>query len=158
MVSHIFSQHTRSLFQIVRFAKQLANCLDTSYIVLMTLGVTSFSLNLLRMSELLQDQWELNEIFLQIATIICHVVYIFMANYMGQIIMDSSSDILTELNNCRWYTVSVQTQKLLLFFIQHCTKTYTVLLCGLFAPNYEGFSTLIKASFSYFAVMCSVQK
>ncbi|XP_076287740.1 uncharacterized protein LOC143212649 [Lasioglossum baleicum] len=69
--------------------------------------------------------------------------------------MNSSAELFTELCTCRWYTVSVRTQKLLLFFIHHSTKTYTFLIGGLFVPGFEGFGRLLKMSFSYFTVMYS---
>ncbi|XP_076378901.1 uncharacterized protein LOC117223921 isoform X2 [Megalopta genalis] len=195
VVTHVFSQHARILFQIVcfriktafiqpsgisdfeksklvadklisatklhketmKFVKLYANCLTTSYVVLMILGVTSFTLNLLRMSQSLRGQWKFEEIWIQMLSISVHIVYLFMANYLGQIVTDSSSNVFTELHNSRWYTASERTQKLLLFFIQHCTKTYTVVLWGLYPTNFEGFSALVRASFSYFAVMYSMQ-
>ncbi|XP_043529545.1 uncharacterized protein LOC122539038 [Frieseomelitta varia] len=59
--------------------------------------------------------------------------------------------------NTEWYNAPVSTQKMLLFVAQHCINTYTFNIGGLFVPSYEGFSSVIKQSFSYFMVIRSTQ-
>ncbi|XP_076378854.1 uncharacterized protein LOC143259619 isoform X2 [Megalopta genalis] len=182
VVTQIFCQHGRTLFQIVcfriktafiqpsgisdfeksksvadklisatklhketmKFAKQATNCLTTSYSILMLLGTISLTLNLLRISQSLRGQWKFGEILVQMVVLSVHIVYLCMANYVGQIVTDSSSNVFTELHNSRWYTAPVRTQKLLLFFTLNCTKTYTVLLLGLYTVNLGRFSAVIR--------------
>ncbi|XP_076629082.1 uncharacterized protein LOC143345620 [Colletes latitarsis] len=94
---------------------------------------------------------------MEIVIVLAHFLYLFLANYIGQIIIDSSTEVFTSAYHSRWYLTAVPEQKLFLFIQLHNLKNYSFHVGGLFTPSYEGFSTLVRMSFSYFTVIYSTQ-
>ncbi|XP_076174625.1 uncharacterized protein LOC143150326 [Ptiloglossa arizonensis] len=83
--------HKRAL----QYCKETEATLGPSYLVLMVLGVCCLSLNLLRLSQALLEK-ELSSLLVQLALIFICFLYLFMANYMGQIVMDNSSMVFLD--------------------------------------------------------------
>ncbi|XP_076656431.1 uncharacterized protein LOC143361056 [Halictus rubicundus] len=120
LMAAVFTHHTRSLFEVVRYrvktafaqssgisdfekdkltmdklisatklhketimyAKQLSDCLSSSYFMLLWLAVISLSLNLLRMAQSVQEQCELKELLIQLILISAHMLCLFLINYI----------------------------------------------------------------------------
>ncbi|XP_076227982.1 uncharacterized protein LOC143175076 isoform X2 [Nomia melanderi] len=55
-----------------------------------------------------------------------------------------------------WYCMPLRSQKLLLFIMMRSISEVKLNLAGLFTPCYEGFTTMMSSSFSYFTVISSV--
>ncbi|XP_076672253.1 uncharacterized protein LOC143371188 [Andrena cerasifolii] len=145
--------HKRTL----KYCKCLESTFGASYFILLSLGVVSLSLNLVRLSQAKVQGRDFKEMMVEMFVILVHFVYLFLANYMGQLIMDSSSIIFREAYNTEWYAVPVPAQKLYLYVMQHSMKNYTFQLGGFFVPSYEGFCTLSRLSFSYVMVILSTR-
>ncbi|XP_011640278.1 odorant receptor 22c-like [Pogonomyrmex barbatus] len=81
-----------------------------------------------------------------------HFIYMFMANYCGQTVINHSTEILQAVYDTLWYLAPLSIQKLLLILLKS-TKSYSFNIGGIFTPSLEGFSTLITSAISYFTVM-----
>ncbi|NP_001229920.1 odorant receptor 130 [Apis mellifera] len=86
-----------------------------------------------------------------------HLVIIFLNNYNGQIVMNSSQELFDELYNSMWYFMPLKAQKILLLIMLQSTTKHAFNILGLFTPCYAGFSTMLSSSFSYFTLMYSIQ-
>ncbi|CAK9795537.1 hypothetical protein ANTQUA_LOCUS395 [Anthophora quadrimaculata] len=117
----------------------------------------SISCIVLLINDILVLRGSLQLLFLEMAVIIICFVYLFLANYMGQKIINSSSKVFDEVYNSEWYTAPVSAQKKLLYIMQHSIQSYSFSIGGLFVPCYQGFTTLVKTSVSYFMVAYSMQ-
>ncbi|XP_011061118.1 PREDICTED: uncharacterized protein LOC105150024 isoform X2 [Acromyrmex echinatior] len=85
-----------------------------------------------------------------------HFCYMFFCNYLGQKVIDHSSDIFHRIYNVQWYVAPLRAQKLLLLMMQRSMRHCTFVVNGLFIPSFEGFATLVSMSISYFAVIFSL--
>ncbi|XP_070523052.1 uncharacterized protein [Cardiocondyla obscurior] len=84
-------------------------------------------------------------------------VYMFLANLMGQIVIDHNNNVYTTAYNAQWFKTPLHMQKMILFILQRRTKDFSLNIGGLFDASMEGFSTLVKASVTYFTVMHSTR-
>ncbi|CAD1479610.1 unnamed protein product, partial [Heterotrigona itama] len=81
------------------------------------------------------------EIFVCFVLVVIYLVIMFLNNYSGQLVINTSTDIFIELYNSTWYYIPLKAQKLLLFIMLKSSQQYEFNLSGLFAPCYEGFLT-----------------
>ncbi|XP_018351359.1 PREDICTED: odorant receptor 85b-like [Trachymyrmex septentrionalis] len=102
-----------------------------------------------------EDIYAMSISFLYIVT---HFCYMFFVNYIGQQVIDYSSNIFKKTYNSRWYAAPLNTQKCFIIITYRSMKTYTLTIhLGLFVPSLEGFATLISKSLSYFMVLYSLR-
>ncbi|XP_039311579.1 uncharacterized protein LOC120359135 [Solenopsis invicta] len=85
------------------------------------------------------------------------ILHMFIANYIGQSIIDHNNHVYIAAYNVQWYRTPLRIQKMVLFLLQRGTLHYSLNIGGLFDASMEGFATLIKASVSYFTLMNSIQ-
>ncbi|XP_039311479.1 odorant receptor 4 isoform X2 [Solenopsis invicta] len=113
--------------------------------------------------------------------VIVILLYMFLANYTGQEIIDHNNDIYIAAYNARWYVAPVHIQKLILFLLQRGGKPFNLSVASIFVASLECFATviiihylkltllliiqekiyllqLLKASMSYFTFICSAQQ
>ncbi|XP_018349362.1 PREDICTED: uncharacterized protein LOC108752776 [Trachymyrmex septentrionalis] len=84
-------------------------------------------------------------------------MYMFLANYMGQNIIDHNNHVFFTAYNVQWYRTPLHIQKVILFLLQRNTKKFVLNVGGIFEGSVEHFATLMKASVSYFTVIYSTR-
>ncbi|XP_011687108.1 PREDICTED: uncharacterized protein LOC105449549 [Wasmannia auropunctata] len=99
-----------------------------------------------------------NEIVILFIFIFGHIVYLFLGNYVGQILIDHSAGIFQNIYITRWQDAPLQAQKLLPIIMQRSMKSCKMVVGGMFVPSLEGFAALMSTTLSYFTVLWSVQK
>ncbi|XP_024878473.1 odorant receptor 22c-like [Temnothorax curvispinosus] len=139
----------------IEFIKMLKRFHDWTYSLLLPLMVLSLSINLYRFSRLIASK-EYSELIISFMYILGHFWYMFLYNYLGQKVIDHSSDVFHRIYDVQWYIAPLKVQKLLLLVMQRSMRHCTLIIGGLFVPSLEGFATLTNTSFSYFAVIFSV--
>ncbi|KAL0126382.1 hypothetical protein PUN28_005047 [Cardiocondyla obscurior] len=87
--------------------------------------------------------------------IVGHIIYLFLGNYVGQILIDHSADIFQNIYITRWQSAPLQAQKLLPIIMQRSMKSCKMVVGGMFIPSLEGFATVnaksnITLKFFYF--------
>ncbi|XP_011864040.1 PREDICTED: uncharacterized protein LOC105559964 isoform X2 [Vollenhovia emeryi] len=119
-------------------------------------GVASISLNLYR---LLQPymRHDITELFSTIILLLAHLVYMFMANYVGQVVINHNDDIFTTTCNVLWYIAPLPSQRMLLFLMHRMMKSLKLVVCSLFVASLEGFATLSTTALSYLTVLYSIK-
>ncbi|XP_011883697.1 PREDICTED: odorant receptor 85b-like [Vollenhovia emeryi] len=125
------------------------------YIMLLVCSVALMSLSFCNAINALTS-WEKLEIFLSSAVIFIELYCVFLGNYVGQNIIDSSTAISQATYNAHWYAAPLCMQKLIPLIIQRSNK-HSVLTVGvLFDASLEGFATLLSTSISYVMVLQSM--
>ncbi|XP_018309317.1 odorant receptor 43a-like, partial [Mycetomoellerius zeteki] len=77
----------------------------------------------------------------------------FISNLVGQQIIDHNNYIFFTAYKVQWYVTPLPIQRLILILLQRGNKSFDLKVGGLFVASFEGFSTLINASVSYFIIM-----
>ncbi|XP_076174823.1 uncharacterized protein LOC143150436 isoform X2 [Ptiloglossa arizonensis] len=85
-----------------------------------------------------------------------YMFLMYMSNRSGQKIIDDSLDIFYQTYDSMWYCAPISTQKMLLVIIHRSSIQCSFHVTGIFMLCYEGFSTLVSSSFSYFSVLYSI--
>ncbi|XP_011162865.2 uncharacterized protein LOC105197951 [Solenopsis invicta] len=139
----------------VDFTKILTNTFATLYFVLLGLGVVSMSLSFLNFiyAVLSLKIWD---VLICSYSIFVHMYYIFVGNFIGQNVIDTSIDICRASYNAQWYVAPLYMQKLILFIMQRSNKRSALIAGGLFDASLEGFATLMSMSVSYVMVLQSI--
>ncbi|XP_011873934.1 PREDICTED: uncharacterized protein LOC105565392 isoform X2 [Vollenhovia emeryi] len=131
------------------------NSFSTMYVVLLVLVVPSMSLSFFNLINAVTSL-EIMELIMCGYILFLHLYFIFLGNYIGQDIIDSSTDICQATYNAQWYTAPLCMQKLIILIIQRSNRRSTLLVGGLFDASLEGFSTLVSMCVSYVMVLQSV--
>ncbi|XP_011861076.1 PREDICTED: uncharacterized protein LOC105558144 isoform X3 [Vollenhovia emeryi] len=152
-LSHAY--HACGLFEIARFIEMLKSNYALAYSLLIPFGVLSLSINLYRLSRLITSK-DYNETFISIIFIVGHFMHMFFVNFIGQKVIDHSSDIFHKIYNVKWYLAPLKVQKLLMLIMQRSIRHCTMVMFTLFIPSFEGFATLVSTSISYFALIVSL--
>ncbi|XP_039311554.1 uncharacterized protein LOC105198350 [Solenopsis invicta] len=143
--------------QAMRLSELIVCKFETMLFCLITVGVTCLSLNLFRMFQVASSGENIKEILLPFIFSVCSVLYMFIANYIGQDIINYNNRIYIAAYNVQWYMAPLHVQKLILFVLQRSAKEFSLGVGGLFIGSLECFATLVKASVSYFTFIYSAQ-
>ncbi|XP_011861322.1 PREDICTED: uncharacterized protein LOC105558321 [Vollenhovia emeryi] len=144
--------HRRAL----EFAEYLVTSFMKFYFVLIGVGISSLTVNMFQLLQFMMVSNDTNGMLACALLIIAHFIYMFMGNFAGQIITDHNTNIFYKTYT-QWYTVSLRTQRMLLFVMQRSMKNYYCEIGGVFAASLEGFATLMSMSLSYFTMIYSTR-
>ncbi|XP_019889419.2 uncharacterized protein LOC105286048 [Ooceraea biroi] len=142
--------------KILKFFDFMISTFVVPFGILIVIGVTSATVNLYR---LLQPSTmkNISEFTSSLMLLIMHFLYMFVANFIGQIITDHSTDIYNTTCNVLWYVAPLSSQKILLFLMHRTMKSVKPTIGNLFVASLEGFATLSTTSLSYFTMLYSLQ-
>ncbi|XP_071628227.1 uncharacterized protein [Temnothorax longispinosus] len=128
----------------IEFIEMLKRCHNWAYSLLLPLVVLSLSINLYRFSRLIASK-EYSELIISFLYILGHFWYMFFYNYLGQKVIDHSSDVFHRIYNVQWYLAPLKAQKLLMLVMQRSMRHCIIVIDGLFIPSFEGFATMTNA-------------
>ncbi|KYQ50200.1 Odorant receptor 49b, partial [Trachymyrmex zeteki] len=80
----------------------------------------------------------------------------FFNSWLGQKIIDHSSQISVAAYNGMWYQTCSKAKKMLLFLLMKCQKPYHITMAKLYVICLESYGSLMKTSASYVTVMVSL--
>ncbi|XP_011878567.1 PREDICTED: uncharacterized protein LOC105567911 [Vollenhovia emeryi] len=80
----------------------------------------------------------------------------FCNSWIGQRIIDHSSQISVAAYNGLWYQTSLKTKKMLLFLLMKCQTPYRITMGKLYVICLESYTMLMKTSASYVTLMVSL--
>ncbi|XP_070159836.1 odorant receptor 9a-like [Polyergus mexicanus] len=149
---HAVYIHRRAL----DLASILTDSFATLYFVLLGFGVSSTILSVLNFVNAVSLD-DISELLIFSGIIFIHLYYIFLGNYVGQGIIDTSSDIYQSAYKTHWYAAPLWVQKSLLLVMKRINKKSTLTAGGLFDASLEGFATLMSTSMSYVMVVQSMR-
>ncbi|KAF3054372.1 Odorant receptor 278 [Nylanderia fulva] len=134
----------------------MTNSFAALYFILIGLGVCSTSLSIFNLFNTLSLDNIIDSIFLM-GIIFIHLYYLFVANFVGQKIIDTSTDICQSIYNTQWYTAPLWIQKSILFIMQRSNKKSALIAGHLFDASLEGLATLLSMSMSYVMLFESIR-
>ncbi|KYN05346.1 hypothetical protein ALC62_03630 [Cyphomyrmex costatus] len=136
-----YTQHACGLFEIAKFIEMTKANFEWMYFIAIPCAVLTLSINLYRLSRLITTE-AYGDLITTVLFVLGHIWYLFFCNYVGQEVINHSSDIFHKTYNVQWYMTSLKVQKLLLFIMQRTTRYCTLMVGGLFIPSLEGFATV----------------
>ncbi|XP_070152586.1 odorant receptor 30a-like isoform X1 [Polyergus mexicanus] len=142
----------------IEFCKSLISSVEGLFFILIGFGVISLSLNLFEMYKALSYGDAKEEFLFHFIIVMIIFLYMFLANYAGQEIIDHNNHIFYAAYNVRWYVAPLHIQKLILFMLQRSTKAVSLNVGGLFAASLNCFASLATTSVSYFTFIYSTQQ
>ncbi|XP_072765637.1 uncharacterized protein [Anoplolepis gracilipes] len=123
-------------------------------VIIMVIGG---SLNLFRIFQALSLKCNIEEFLFPLISMAVYIMYIFIASYIGQQIMDHNNNVYAAAYNIQWYTASSKVQKMILFLLQRSTKIYNLNIAGLIVGSFENGAALLSTTISYFTVLYSTR-
>ncbi|XP_067209644.1 odorant receptor 49b-like isoform X1 [Linepithema humile] len=139
------------------FSTYLITNFEMSFMFMIIFGVSTLSLNILRFFQIIAVNYNIQELIVPCVAISACIIYMFLANFIGQQITDNCDHVYTMAYEIQWYIVPLYIQKLILFLLQRGTKSFGLHVGGLFVASLECFAMLVNTSVSYFTVMYSTR-
>ncbi|KAL6260671.1 hypothetical protein P5V15_008191 [Pogonomyrmex californicus] len=140
----------------IKYSEFLLSSFQGSFFLIILVSVISLSLNLFSVFQT-ASLGNNQECVLHVVILSVLLLYMFLANYVGQEVADHNNYVHTTAYNVGWYVAPIHTQKLILFILQKGSKVFVLNVGKLFGVSLECFAMLIKASMSYFTFMYSLQ-
>ncbi|XP_072758625.1 uncharacterized protein [Anoplolepis gracilipes] len=140
--------------QALNLCNDLVSSLQTMMFCLLVFTVGSVSLNLFR---IISSKENITDFICPLSFIIVTIVYMFLANYMGESITNNNDVIFATAYNVQWYVAPLYIQKMILFLLQRNSIVVAFKIGGVFVGSIESFASMIKTSVSYFTVIYSTQ-
>ncbi|XP_029666081.1 uncharacterized protein LOC115237280 [Formica exsecta] len=126
----------------IEFSKSLISSFEGSFFFLIGFGVICLSLNLFEMYQTLSYGDDREEFLFHFIIVNLILLYMFLANYAGQEIIDHNNHIFYTAYNVRWYVAPLHVQKQILFILQRSTKAVSLNVGGLFAASLNCFASV----------------
>ncbi|XP_019889297.1 uncharacterized protein LOC105285737 isoform X8 [Ooceraea biroi] len=143
--------------RVIQFHELSVSSFMISFAFLIIIGVTSLSLNLYQLLQLMTVTYDFGEISVIFILVVFHVNYMFVLNYGGEEVQNHGMELFQATYNGLWYAAPLRTQKLILFIMQKTTVKITLVCGGIFVASLEGFVTLVNTAVSYFTVIYSTR-
>ncbi|XP_024892107.1 uncharacterized protein LOC112467646 isoform X1 [Temnothorax curvispinosus] len=143
--------------QAMKLSELLISKFEIMLFCLIAVGVISLSLNLFRISAFDDN---INEFLLPVLFVMASIVYMFVANYVGQDIMDHTSHVFVTAYSVQWYLAPLHIQRIILFLLQRGAKNFSLSVGGLFIGSLECFATVRKSyimcCYMYIYLICNI--
>ncbi|XP_026826453.1 uncharacterized protein LOC105286929 isoform X2 [Ooceraea biroi] len=144
--------------EAMRLSEHLISMFDPMYLCLTVTSVITVSLNFFQISDLVTSEdirKNIPKVIIPIASIFIIIMYVSLANLIGQNIIDHNNEVYNSAYSIPWYMCPPHIQRLILFLLERKTKEFHLTCGGLFIASFECLATLAKATMSYFAFIYS---
>ncbi|XP_039311513.1 uncharacterized protein LOC113004038 isoform X2 [Solenopsis invicta] len=143
--------------QAIKLSKRILSTFEAMISCFTGCVVICFSLNLFQLFQITSFKNNVHEFILHFTYATISILHMFIANYIGQSVIDHNNHVYIAAYNVQWYRTPLHIQRMVLFLLQRGAIQHTLNIGGLFDASIEGFATLIRASISYFTLINSVQ-
>ncbi|XP_036146413.1 odorant receptor 49b-like [Monomorium pharaonis] len=140
----------------IMFSEYLASNFEVSFMFLIAFGVLTLSINTFRLFQILSSKYNIQELVLICSITYSCFIYMFLANFIGQEIIDHYNLVFITAYEIQWYITPLYIQKFILFLLLRGNKSFGLSVGGLFVSSLQCFATLANASLSYFVLMYSM--
>ncbi|XP_019885252.1 uncharacterized protein LOC109610510 [Camponotus floridanus] len=140
----------------MKFSELCVSTFNITFCILALLGVLSLSINIFRFLNAISISKDLEDAVISSGAIIFYLLYMFIANYFGQIITDYNYEIFERVYDTPWYLISIPSRKLILFLMQKTGKEFNLRIGFIIVGKVESFAMLLNSALSYVAVMFSI--
>ncbi|XP_019696750.2 uncharacterized protein LOC109503777 isoform X2 [Harpegnathos saltator] len=153
-ITHAVIAHRKAM----EFADFMVASFNISYCILTIIAVISLSFNIYQFIDAIKVSNNIADILLSFFISLFHLIYMLMANYLGEMISDYHREIFTSSYDISWYVIPISSRKLLLFLMQKASKDFHFMIGYIFVAKIQNFVTLANTALSYVTVMYSVQR
>ncbi|XP_011879081.1 PREDICTED: uncharacterized protein LOC105568220 [Vollenhovia emeryi] len=143
--------------EAITFSNYLISKFEISFMFLIAFGVIGLSLNIFRVFQVALFGYNIEELFINLVFATLTFLYMFLANFVGQQIIDHNNHVYATAYKVQWYVTPLHIQRLILLILQRGNKSFGLSVGGLFIASIECFATLTNASVSYFTIMYSMR-
>ncbi|XP_071567203.1 uncharacterized protein [Temnothorax nylanderi] len=140
------------------FSEYLISGFEISFMFLIAFGVITLSLNTFQLFQILSSStYNTEELPITLVSTGFCFIYMFLANFIGQEIIDHYNLIFATAYEAQWYITPLYIQKLIKFLLLKGNKSFGLNVGGLFISSLQCFATLANASLSYCIVIYSMR-
>ncbi|XP_072744237.1 uncharacterized protein [Anoplolepis gracilipes] len=140
----------------MKFSEFWVSTFNVPYCILAIVGVFSLSISIFSFLEALTISKNMDNAAISFLSTMSHLLYMFVANFIGQKITDYNNDIFRMVYGTSWYLMPIPSQKLILFLMQKTGKEFNLKIGFILEAKIENFTTLLNSALSYVAVMYSI--
>ncbi|KAL6416845.1 hypothetical protein ACFW04_013120 [Cataglyphis niger] len=125
----------------MKFTDLMLSSFEGSFLLLIAIIVICLSLNVFAIfrNALLGNK---EAFILHLLIVLVIFLYMFVANYAGQNVLNYSTHIYSSAYNVRWYNAPLHVQKMILLILQRSSKTFGLNIAGLFVISLECFAVV----------------
>ncbi|XP_024882874.1 uncharacterized protein LOC112461737 [Temnothorax curvispinosus] len=152
-IIHAVDIHRKAMI----FSSYLISKFEISFMSLIAVGVLALSLNSFRVFQIVLFGYNSEEFLVNLVIALMCFIYMFLANFIGQQIIDHNNHVFATAYKVRWYVTPLHIQRLILLLLQRGNKSFGLCVGGLFIASIECFATLTNAAVSYSALMYSMR-
>ncbi|KAL3289220.1 hypothetical protein HHI36_003654 [Cryptolaemus montrouzieri] len=91
-----------------------------------------------------------------ISYLMCMTTQLFIFSWFGQILTIQSQELIRSSYMGNWYKSTPKVRKILFIFLERCKRPVELSAAKFFSLSLASFITILKSSYSYFAVLRSV--
>ncbi|XP_053990563.1 uncharacterized protein LOC128882819 [Hylaeus volcanicus] len=84
--------------------------------------------------------------------------HLFVLSLPGQVLVDHSLELATNIYMSKWYQTPVRMQRVLYIMQMRCSKACSLTAGGLYDMNIENFGMIFKTCMSYFTMLLSMKE
>ncbi|XP_039311534.1 uncharacterized protein LOC120359123 [Solenopsis invicta] len=136
-----------------QFSQYFIKSFEGSFFFIIASGMASASCSLVEIASIKN----IEEFVLFSVIIFILYLYMAMANYTAQEVMDHNNRVFATAYNVKWYIAPLRIQKMLIFLLLRGNKAFNLNLGGLFVGSLESAAMLTSASITYFTVLYSLR-
>ncbi|XP_025995226.2 odorant receptor 22c isoform X2 [Solenopsis invicta] len=108
-------------------------------------------------AELILVDIELDAILRIVICNLAQLFHMYCLCMISQKLTDHSSGVHDVIYSCDWYRMSLRSRRLVMLTLMRSNKPYQIKAAKMFVMSMETFSSILKASLSYFTVLTSMQ-
>ncbi|KAH0945361.1 hypothetical protein HN011_006069 [Eciton burchellii] len=153
-VMHAVIAHRRAM----EFSNIIVSSFSVPYCFITVFGIISLSISLYGFVEAARISKNMENFIICFVAVIGHLVYLFVASYVGQKVIDYNNDLFKLTYSTSWYLMSAPSQKLILFLMQKTSKDFYLIMGLIFIAKMESSTTLLNAALSYVALIYNYVK
>ncbi|XP_063977587.1 odorant receptor 63a-like [Diachasmimorpha longicaudata] len=101
------------------------------------------------------DNWKKMAKF--VVNLITQIIHLFADCFVGQRVMDASSDLKETITNAKWYNASLRTQKLIPLMLLRAQHPVVLTAGKVVVMGMNTFATVLKTAASYVTVFLAMQ-
>ncbi|XP_072744258.1 uncharacterized protein [Anoplolepis gracilipes] len=140
----------------MEFSNLFVSTFNIPYCILAIVGILSLSINIFAFLEAITVSKNMEDATISFFGTVAHLAYLFVANYIGQKVIDYNNEIFRLVYGTSWYLMPISSQKLILFLMQKTGKEFNLKIGFILEGKIENFTMLLNSALSYVTVMYSM--
>ncbi|XP_018356145.1 PREDICTED: odorant receptor 13a-like [Trachymyrmex septentrionalis] len=139
---------------IIEYAKRIEIANTTSYFFQLGFNMMGMTFTIFQAVVKLTDP---NEALRYVSFTVTLLSVLFLESWPGQQLSDYTDKTFAFITNGRWYQSSLRVRKVISIMLMRSYVPIKITAGKLYALNLANFAAVVRTSFSYFTVLCSMQ-